>query len=467
MKIDIIMAYMPRYRWGHEMNFVPPLTAIHLAALTPAKHRVRVFHQQVDPLPMESDADLVAFSFFSGFAPEAYALASFYQSRGKYLVAGGPHVTFSPQEALAYFDTIICGEAENVWETFLDQFERGHPQQVYQGKSSSLKGLPTPRYDLLSASFVIPRVIQATRGCPYSCSFCSVPAVNPGFRTRPVAEVMRDIQYNQFPFWWQKKVVWFWDDNLTANRTYIKNLLKAMIPLKKWWLTQASLDIARDPELLDLMRASGCIGIFLGIKSFEDASLKDANKRQNRVEAYRECIDTLHSYGIAVMAGFIAGFDGDTAQSITAMAGHMLEIGVDVPFLSILTPYKGTPLYEKLKTEGRILNDRGWQFYNGYNASFKPAGMSPAQLINSHRQLWQLAFSPAHILKRIFHSVFQLRPGAILLSLAMNGFYGLKALRGNLPRDLADPVWALPPKTKKPAGLQPAAHLIQPKKQLD
>jgi len=154
MKIDIIMAYMPRYRWGHEMNFVPPLTAIHLAALTPAKHRVRVFHQQVDPLPMESDADLVAFSFFSGFAPEAYALASFYQSRGKYLVAGGPHVTFSPQEALAYFDTIICGEAENVWETFLDQFERGHPQQVYQGKSSSLKGLPTPRYDLLSASFV-------------------------------------------------------------------------------------------------------------------------------------------------------------------------------------------------------------------------------------------------------------------------------------------------------------------------
>jgi radical SAM superfamily enzyme YgiQ (UPF0313 family) len=439
MKIDIIIVYMPRYRWGHEMNFVPPLTGIHLAALTPPQHRVRVFHQQVDSLPMPSDADLIAISFFSGFAPEAFSLAKKYKSMGKYLVAGGPHVTFSTDEALQHFDTIITGEAENVWKNFLDDFEAGQPQRVYEGKPCDLAGQPMPRYDLLSPSFVIQRVVQATRGCPFSCSFCSVPAMNPGFRTRPVNEVIRDIQYNQFPFWWQKKVVWFWDDNLTANRVYVKKLLKAMIPLKKWWLTQASLDIAHDPELLDLMCASGCIGIFLGIETFENASLKDACKRQNRVETYRECIQTLHNRGIAVMAGFISGFDGDTPESIIAMADHMLEVGVDVPFLSVLTPYKGTPLYAKLKTEKRLLENRGWEFFNGYNASFLPASMSPKQLITAHRQLWRLAFSPIHILKRIGRSFFQLRPGALLLTMAMNGFYGIKALRGNLPRDLAAP----------------------------
>ena len=131
--------------------------------------------------------------------------------------------------------------------------------------------------------------------------------------------MIRDIQYDEFPHWWQRKLVWFWDDNLTARRAYIKPLLREMIPLKKWWLTQASMDIVKDAELLDLMQASGCIGVFLGIESFGEESLRDANKRQNKVEFYRECIRILHERGIAVMAGFIAGFDGDTPASIREM----------------------------------------------------------------------------------------------------------------------------------------------------
>lgn len=440
MKIDIIIVYMPRYRQGHEMNFVPPVTGIHLAALTPPEHRVRVFHQQVDPLPLQSDADVIAISFFSGFAPEAYRLARYYRSRGKYVVAGGPHVTYSPDEALHYFDTVITGEAETVWKEFIQEYQQGQPHTIYHGRSETLDGLPTPRYDLLSSAFVIRRVVQATRGCPFSCSFCSVPSINPGFRTRPVEDVIRDIRYDAFPFWWQKKVVWFWDDNLTANRPFAKELFKAMIPLKKWWLTQASMDIARDLELLELMRLSGCIGVFLGIETFESASLQDANKRQNRNDMYKECIKTLHKYGIAVMAGFISGFDGDTPESITAMADHMLEVGVDVPFLSVLTPYKGTALYEKLHTEERLIKERGWEFYNGYNVSFFPAGMSPETLLSAHRRLWKRAFSPLDILKRLKHSFWMLRPGARLLSLAMNSFYGFKALRGNLPRNMSNQI---------------------------
>lgn len=434
MNIDIIVVYQARYTLGHEMNFVPPITGIHLAALTPSKHYVRVFHQQLDEISFDTDADLIALSFFTGFASEAYRLARIFKGLGKTVIVGGPHATFWPDEALRIVDSVVVGEAESVWGELLLDAERGELKPRYEGHPLPLNDLPTPRYDLLSSEFFVRRVVQATRGCPFSCSFCSVPSVNPGFRMRPVDDVIADIQYNDFPHWWQRKVVWFWDDNLTARRGYIEKLLKTMIPLKKWWLTQASLDIAKDPALLDLMKASGCIGVFFGIESFGPESLKDANKRQNKIEQYRQAIDAVHARGIAVMAGFIAGFDGDTPESIVGMAERLQEIGVDVPFLSILTPYKGTPLYDKLEEEGRLLRERGWQFYNGYNVAFCPLQMTPAELLKAHRTLWKKAFSPIYVLRRMSRAPFRLHLGAMLLSLAMNGFYGLKALRGNQPR---------------------------------
>ncbi|MBI5031053.1 MAG: B12-binding domain-containing radical SAM protein [Chloroflexi bacterium] len=455
MRIDIIVVYMQRYERGHEINFVPPITGLHLAALTPSQHHVRVIHQQVDPIRFDTDADLIALSFFSGFAPEAYRLAREFKRRGKIVVAGGPHATFWADEVLAHdCDAVVIGEAESVWTQLLDDAERGMLQEKYFGMPTSLENLPTPRYDLLSPRFFVRRVIQATRGCPFSCSFCSVPSVNPGYRMRPVADVIRDFQATEGTgdtekiinhakrskirnwSWWQRKVVWFWDDNLTARRAYVKELLRAMIPLKKWWLTQASMDIAQDPELLDLMQASGCIGVFFGIESFGKESLQEANKRQNRVEYYRECIEKMHQRGIAVMAGFIAGFDGDTTESIVQMADHLYEIGVDVPFLSVLTPYKGTPLFDKLEQEDKLLKDRGWQFYNGYNVAFQPRNMRADELLSAHRKLWRTAFSPLHVFKRIARSALRLRIGALFLSLAMNSFYGWKALRGNAPVDM-------------------------------
>jgi radical SAM superfamily enzyme YgiQ (UPF0313 family) len=436
MNLDIIIVYMQRYKHGHEYNFVPPITGIHLAALTPARHHVRVIHQQVERVDFETDAEVIALAFFSGFAPEAYRLARAFKRRGKKVIAGGPHVSFWADEALANgCDAVVIGEAESVWAQVLEDAERGALQSKYFGAPTSLEHLPTPRYDLLAPRFFVHRVVQATRGCPFSCSFCSVPAINPGFRARPIADVLRDIDYNNFKHWWQKKVVWFWDDNLTAQRAYIKELLRAMIPLDKWWLTQASMDIARDPELLDLMQRSGCIGVFFGIESFGSESLKDANKRQNKIAEYKNAIEQMHARGIAVMAGFIAGFDGDTRASIVEMAHQLNTLGVDVPFLSILTPYKGTPLYDQLDAQNRLLPERGWQFYNGYNVAFQPKQMSANELLAAHRELWSTAFAPVQIAQRIVHNAPRLNLGARFLSLAMNSFYGAKALRGNAPLD--------------------------------
>ncbi len=433
MKIDIIVVYVPRYERGYEMDFVPPITGIHLAALTPEPHQVRVIHQQVDPIDYDTDADLVALSFFSGFAPEAYRLAREFKTRGKTVIAGGPHVTFWPEEALNYCDAVVVGEAESVWSEVLDDAQQRTLKARYDGVPQSLAGLPVPRYDLLPDRFFVKKVIQATRGCPFSCSFCTVPSINPGFRMRPVKEVLAAVQYDDFKHWWQRKIVWFWDDNLMARQSYVKDLLRAMIPLKKWWLTQASMDIAKDEELLTLMEKSGCIGVFFGIETFSEEALKGANKHQNRVRYYKDCIEALHRHGIAVMAGFIAGFDGDTPEDIENMARQMDEIGVDVPFLSVLTPYKGTPLYDRMVAENRLIEDRGWEFYNGYNVTFYPQNMTPDTLLRAHRRLWATAFSFRWSTKRIWRSIRRLRLGSILLSVAMNGFYGTKRLRGNLP----------------------------------
>ena len=436
MKIDIIIAYVQRYEFGHERDFVPPITGIHLAAITPAQHQVRIFHQQLDKISFNSDADVIAISFFSGFALAAYKLAVEFRSRGKIVIAGGPHVTYCQDEALTYFDAIVTGEAENVWPELLRDIELNQLKQVYKGTPCDMTSLPTPRYDLLPNKFFIKKVIQATRGCPFSCSFCTVPSLNPGFRLRPVADVIRDASYDKFSHWWQRKIVWFWDDNLTIKRPYIRQLLTEMIPLKKWWLTQASMDIAKDPELLDLMKASGCIGVFLGIESFGVDSLADANKRQNKITNYKTAVKEIRKRGIAVMAGFIAGFDHDDEQSIINMADQLMEIGIDVPFLSIMTPFRGTPIFTKLNEEGRILHDRNWNYYNGYNVAFKPKQINEDQLLRAHRALWKKSFSPLYAFRRIARGLFTLRPGAFLMSFFMNSFYSFKRVRKNYPIDM-------------------------------
>ncbi len=435
MKLRIIVCYVPRYRRGHLFDFVPPVTGIHLAALAPPDWEVEVVHEQVRPVPIDRDVDLVALSFFSGFADRAYDIADAYRELGVPVVVGGPHATYWVDEALEHADAVVTGEAESVWGQVLSDARHGRLERAYRGTASPLTGLPTPRYDLLESRFVVRRVIQATRGCPFSCSFCSVPDLNPGFRTRPVDDVILDIETTNFPAPWQDRVCWFWDDNLLVRRRWAKELLSGLAGLDRWWLTQASIDIVKDDELMRLMERSGCIGIFLGIESFDEGALRQANKRQNHVDRYRDAVQRLHDRGIAVMAGFIAGFDNQSPDDIVRMADHIDALGFDVPFLSVLTPFRGTPLYDELLREGRIRRDVGWNHYNGYNVAFHPARMRADELRRAHRRLWQRAFAPSAVAARLARAARQLRPGAAMLSAAMNGFYGVKRLTGNLPAD--------------------------------
>lgn len=435
MKIRIVVSYLPRYERGHTFHFVPPLTAIHLAAITPPPHEVDVVHEQAREVPVRADVDVVAISYFSGFARQAYALGDAYRALGVKVVMGGPHATYWIDEALEHADVVVTGEAESVWQELLADLERGQARRVYRGQAVDLAGLPTPRHDLLEDRFVVRRVLQATRGCPFTCSFCTVPDFNPGFRVRPVAEVVRDLERpvrRGVPRPWDD-VAWFWDDNLLVKRRWAKELLAAMTGMGRTWLTQASIDIVKDRELLERMEQSGCIGIFLGIESLDDADLASCGKRQNRATEYAEAVKRLHDRGICVMAGFISGFDDQSADGIVRTADRLQSLGIDVPFLSILTPFRGTRLYDEQLAAGRILEERDWAHYNGYNVAFRPARMTPEELLAAHRAQWRAAFAPRAVAERLARGARQLRPGALMLSTAMNAFYGHKRLIGNEP----------------------------------
>ena len=212
MKVRIVVSYVPRYRHGHRWHFVPPVTGVHLAAMTPTLIRSKSCTSRCDRCLRRRRRSL-ALSFFSGFARRAYDVADDYRRRGVPVVCGGPHASYWVEEALQHCDAVVVGEAESVWHELLRDAERRCLKPVYRGTPSPLTGLPTPRYDLLESRFIVRRVLQATRGCPFRCSFCSVPDLNPGFRMRPVDDVIRDIAVSRFPHFWQDKVVWFWDDN--------------------------------------------------------------------------------------------------------------------------------------------------------------------------------------------------------------------------------------------------------------
>jgi radical SAM superfamily enzyme YgiQ (UPF0313 family) len=296
-----------------------------------------------------------------------------------------------------------------------------------------------PRYDLLEDAFRFRCFVQATRGCPHRCSFCTLKALDRHFRVRPVAEVVRDIEACEGRTWLQRKMVWFWDDNLTGDRAHARALFDALRPLRRWWWTQASIDLADDPDLLRAAARSGCLAVFVGVESFSASNLLQVRKRQNRVEDYRRAVRAFHEAGIAVQAGIIVGLDDDTPESIRALPEAIAEIGVDLAFLNVLTPFPSTPLRDELARAGRLL-DRPWSQHDAAHVTHRPARMTPEALETAYWEAYADLHAPGRAARRLLHAASTRRLPSILL----NGYAdGLVALENALRPDRPHPGEAL------------------------
>lgn len=360
---------------------VLPLTVV--AALTPREHAVRIVDENVEALDFDAPVDVVGITFMTALAPRAYQIAGEFRARGKTVVGGGYHATLVPQEAAAYFDAIVAGDAEGVWEQVLRDIETGNLRPIYsQGPGSAPPpangGLrvPVPRRDLLSGTqkfYATIHAVQTGRGCNHGCRYCSVTAFHQRtYRHRPLADVLDELRGVPRDFI-------FVDDNLIAARDYALELFRAMVPLGKRWVGQCPVEVADDPELLRWMRAAGCRGLFIGIETESAENLAAMGKEFNDSLRYEARLRRIHRSGIGVVAGMMVGLDRDGPAVFEGCLRFLERARVEAVQLNILTPLPGTPLFDEMQRSGRI-TDCDSSGYDFRHVVFRPAGMTAGQL---------------------------------------------------------------------------------------
>ena len=385
------------------LNF-QQITMPYLAARVPPGWDVIHVDEEAEEIDWDSEADVVGITFHTPSAFHAYEIAARFKSLEKCVVLGGPHVTLLPEEASQHADAIFIGEAEGLWEEFLKGFEAGAYLPVYQrSRPASLENIPMARKELFHRRDHTNGALFASRGCPNRCDFCAITVMyGHKLRKRPVAEVAEE--YASF----KGKVMIFWDDNISGDMEYAKELFRAITPHRKWWSSQASIHAGRDDEFLEAAAQSGCKQLFLGLESISQKSMAEVKKGFNRVEKYFQIIERIHSHGIAVQAGIVFGFDHDTPEIFEDTLDFLEKAGVQNATFNILTPFPGTPLFRKMEAEGRILT-KDWRKYNSReDVVYRPKQMSAAELLEGFRYANDRFYSLPSMAKRLSRSAVQL-----------------------------------------------------------
>lgn len=407
--IVLISPRGPLYRhrtgiWKRSLRYAP-LTQTTLAALIPPElnAQVTIVDEGIGEIDPGIEADLIDISAITGTAPRAYELADHFRRRGIPVVLGGVHPTLMPEEAARHADAVVVGYAEQTWPQLLRDFAAGQMRERYvQSPGLSLAGQPFPRRDLLPAGrYATTHTIEATRGCIHQCEFCVVPTAWGRPLQRPVADVVADIRQMG-----ARKVL-FLDLNPLADVAYAKELFAALIPLGITWGGLATTLIAEDPELLDLAARSGCRGLLLGFESLARASLIETHKVFNTRNNFYEVVRRLHERKIAIMGCLVFGFDHDTRDCFAETAEFAIEAKIDLPRYAILTPFPGTPLFNRLKREGRILTE-DWTHYDAQHVVYRPQQMTPEELLRGTEWAWKHTYSYRSIAKRLLGARLQL-----------------------------------------------------------
>ncbi|MBI5056351.1 MAG: B12-binding domain-containing radical SAM protein [Nitrospirae bacterium] len=403
-KLLLILPKSERGYWGKvsrsgKAGFVR-LSLPAVAALTPSDWDVEILDARTTPVDFDRKADLVGITAFTAEIPSAYAIADGFREKGVTVVMGGIHVSALPDEALQHTDSVVVGEAEGVWGQLLQDFEKGQMKPVYHAESLiDMKGMAVPRRDLLDKNiYTSYNTLQATRGCPFNCEYCAVTAFfGNKFRTRPLVEVIHEIKS------FQGRDFFFVDDNITGHPKFAKELFRALIPLKRIWGGQTTINFAKDDELLSLYAKSGGKYAFIGFETLSETNLKKMSKSWNSPDGYKEAIRKIHRAGINVIGSFIFGLDEDDASVFERTFNFIMENNVDAAQFHILTPFPGTKLYTAMEKEGRI-TDRDWAKYHTGEVIFKPKNMTAEELQQGYFWIFRETYRWKNMLKRSLRS---------------------------------------------------------------
>lgn len=388
------------HSYHRKRGFWPPLNLMTLAALAPKGYEVSILDEHVHSIDFNEKVDLVGITAMTSQATRAYEIAREYRRRGVKTVLGGMHASALPEEALQFADSIVVGEAEYSWPQLLDDFAAGRMKDRYSSPTlHDLIDLVLPRRDLLQPRHYFTfNVMQTSRGCPYQCSFCSVSTFSgKKFRYRPTEEVVEEVKY--LKSLGNGRFMLFLDDNIVGNVRRAKELFEALIPLKIYWASQATLSFAKDRELLELAARSGCKALYVGLESISSHTLKDMGKKLNDPGEYASLIDKVHKYRIAILGSFVLGTDTDDITTFKRTSDFINSTKMDTAYFHMLTPLPATRLYEQLRSEGRLLGLE-WNEIWG-EVSFRPKNLSAEELREGIRALNRSVYSCRSILRRV------------------------------------------------------------------
>ncbi|MFA9422409.1 MAG: radical SAM protein [Sedimentibacter sp.] len=394
-----------------------------LAAMMPNDWESEIILEILEDIPFDTDADLIGISSMGHGVIRSIDIAKAFREKGKTVILGGYMASIMAEEATKYCDAVVIGDAELVWKNLLEDFEKGQLKKVYEKNlEKGIFSTPLPRFDLITNKNIgdfLP--VQAGRGCPNTCSFCSVACLYKGhYIKKPLEEVVRDIK--QVKNLGYKKFLLL-DDNIFSDREYLYSLLKEIKSLNMEWMSQCDIRIGKENQLLKALSDSGCTTLSFGLESISRESLIGMNKGWAYPAQYPELINNIQSFGIDVSTEMVVGGDGDTLESIKMTKNFIEDNKISVPRFYILTPIPGTEFFKDMVAENRLIKDDIYAF-DGTEAVHKPKNMTPDQLTNAYWELYESLFTLKSIfLRNILRKEFLKKPGKYLFYCLVNLYY--------------------------------------------
>ena len=357
-----------------------PLSIATLAGLTPPDVSLRFFDDRMELIDYDAPTDVVAITIETYTAKRAYQIASEFRRRGVRVIMGGFHATLMPEEVARYAETVIIGEAESVWAEVIDDARHGTLNSQYRSVQSSLAAIRVDRRVFAGKRYLPVGLIETGRGCKFPCEFCAVQTFfDRSYRHRPVEDVVAEVDELAH----SRKLLFFVNDNFAGDMKGGSALLQALQDKPIRWVTQVSINAAHDEAYVAALARAGCKGVLIGFESLNEDNLKAMNKRFNSMKTgFSGALANLRRHRIAVYGTFMFGYEHDTPDSFGEAVQFAIDERMYITAFNHLTPFPGTPLYARLKQEGRLLFDAWWldARYRYNDLPYQPKTLAPRQI---------------------------------------------------------------------------------------
>ena len=372
----------------------------YLAALTPREWDIELIDQQVEDIDFGARADLIAITTWTVSSLSAYEIADRFRARGTPVMMGGPHTFFFAEEAAQHCDAVGIGEGEKIWPQMLVDASNGRLQKFYRAERSlDLRSLPFPRYDLVDFKkygYFKTFSVQSSRGCPFHCDFCSERFyLGKEYRYRPVDDVIAELKYGKI------KNVFFADSTFAGKKSHTMELMEALIPLKVRWSALWSSYLCRDQRFLDLAGRSGLLHVNIGLETVDRETLAGMNKKSNNIGYYKEIINNLRKRGISYSFNLVFGYDTEHESTYDLTLAFLEENKVPAVYFNILTPHLGTPLYDRMRSEDRLIDLDNIGRWPGLICYFRPKHGTPGELEEKVKKMYREFYSLKSMVGRL------------------------------------------------------------------